>query len=228
MCGRFTLILEPNELQADLQLGDIPSDLASRYNIAPTQPVAVVADATTRNVELFRWGLIPSWAKDISIGSRLINARSETLEEKPSFKTAFTRRRCLILADGFYEWHRKMGRGEKSQPYFFRLENGEPFAFAGLWDTWHSPEGESINSCTLITCSANDLVGRIHDRMPVILDSASIWDWMDPTGHLPALKSLLRAYPAEKMVCWPVSPQINNASIEGADLTKPSGQMGFE
>jgi putative SOS response-associated peptidase YedK len=227
MCGRFTLILEPTELQQELQLGDLPADLPPRYNVAPTQPVAVVVDPATRNVDLYRWGLIPSWAKDPSIGSKLINARSETLLEKPSFKSAFARRRCLILADGFYEWYRPTTRGGKSQPFFFRLENGKPFAFAGLWDTWHSPEGDRVNSCTIITCQANSLVGQIHERMPAILDATTLGVWLDPTSRLPGLQGLLQPYPAEKMTSWPVSSRINSPAYDSADLIEPSGQMGL-
>ncbi len=228
MCGRFTLILEPSELQEELHLGDIPEDLPPRYNVAPTQPVAVVSDPVSRAVELYQWGLIPSWAKDASIGSKLINARSETLLEKPSFKSAFAHRRCLILADGFFEWYHPTTRGAKTQPYFFRLADGKAFAFAGLWDTWLPPDtSEPVKSCTIITCPANGLVGQYHERMPAILDSTHIWDWLNPTNRLPLLQSLLQPYPAEKMTSWPVSNRINSPSYDNADCIEPAGQMGL-
>lgn len=226
MCGRFTLILEPSELQEELNLGDLPSGMQPRYNVAPTQAVATVNDATSRAVELTRWGLIPSWAKDATIGSRLINARSETLVEKPSFRNAFARRRCLVLADGFYEWFHPSGKANKGQPYYFRLSAAEPFAFAGLWDLWRSPEGEPIQTCTIITCPANDLVSRYHERMPVILDASQIWGWMDPSAALPALQDMLQPYPAEKMTAWPVSGKINNPGYDAPDCTDSILQLG--
>src|SRR5512146_1357088 len=151
MCGRYTITINPETVQQDLGVVAMPDDYTPRYNVAPTQPVAVVADAASRKAEWMRWGLIPSWAKDPEIGSRLINARSETLTEKPSFKNAFNKRRCLVLADGFYEWKKGAGPGGRSQPYYFRREDGKPFAFAGLWEFWRSPEGEEIRSCTIIT-----------------------------------------------------------------------------
>jgi putative SOS response-associated peptidase YedK len=228
MCGRFTLILEPSELQEDLNLGSMPAGLQPRYNVAPTQPIATVNDPATRAVELMRWGLIPSWAKDASIGSRLINARSETLVEKPSFRNAFAHRRCLVLADGFYEWFHPTGKTDKGQPYFFRLSEAEPFAFAGLWDLWRSPEGEAIQSCTIITCPANDLVGRYHERMPAILDASQIWRWMDPNAGLPALQTMLQPYPAEKMTAYPVSAKINNPAYDAPDCIASTLKLGQE
>ena len=218
MCGRFTLILDPAAIQLDLNLGDVPPDLHPRYNTAPTQPVAVVTDPVSRDVQMFRWGLIPAWAKDPSIGSRMINARSETLVEKPSFRTAFARRRCLILADGFYEWYRPAGEGARPQPYYFRLASGQPFGFAGLWDTWRPPAGEPISTCTIITCAANERVARIHDRMPVILDKTALWSWLDPSAALPDLQRMLLPYPAEAMTHYPVSRRINNPAYDAEDL----------
>ena len=146
MCGRFTLGVEPVELQEAFDLSEAPVDWVLRENIAPTQPVAVLASAETRRIEYMRWGLIPSWAKDISIGSKMFNARAETIQEKPSFKTAFARRRCLIPADGFYEWQ-KQEKGP-SKPFRFQLKGKQPFAFAGLWELWRSPEGDELKSCT--------------------------------------------------------------------------------
>ena len=221
MCGRFTLILDPVDLREDLDLGEIPPDLPARYNIAPTQPVAVVRDAQARSIEFFRWGLIPSWAKDPSIGSRMINARSETLLEKPSFRTAFNRRRCLILADGFYEWYRPAAKSSRPQPYYFRLADGKPFAFAGLWDFWQSGDGSEVPSCTIITCAANERVGAIHDRMPVILDSAHLWDWLNPQAKAADLTAQLMPYPADRMTSYPVSSAINNPSLDSQECIAP-------
>ncbi|MCL4561439.1 MAG: SOS response-associated peptidase [Chloroflexi bacterium] len=222
MCGRFTLILEPAALQEELGLGEVTAEVQSRYNVAPTQPVAVVADPLSRKVELFRWGLIPSWAKDPSIGARMINARSETLREKPSFRTAFARRRCLILADGFYEWRRPADKSAgRSQPYYFQLASGKPFAFAGLWDTWRPAEGEPLQSCTIITCAANELMAPIHERMPVMLDAAHLWAWMDPQAKGDELQGLLQPYPAEQMALHPVSPRVSSPAYDGPECVRP-------
>ncbi|MCX8025018.1 MAG: SOS response-associated peptidase, partial [Thermanaerothrix sp.] len=156
MCGRFTLTVDAEQLVFFFGLNGIPTDWRPRYNIAPTQPILGLRDAETRQAEWFRWGLIPSWAKDPAIGNRLINARAETLDEKPAFRSAFASRRCLILADGFYEWQAGEGRRPFSRPYLFRLKDGLPFALAGLWDVWRNEKGEAVFSCTIITCPAND------------------------------------------------------------------------
>lgn len=217
MCGRFTLSLDPGDLQEELNLGSIPMEMRPRFNIAPTQPVAVVQDGATRDVAMFYWGLVPGWAKDISIGSKMINARSETLAEKPSFKNAFARRRCLVLTNGFYEWEKT---GGKKQPYFIHLSSGKPFVFAGLWETWHSPEGKTLNSCTIITCPANDLVGKLHERMPVILPREMQTAWLDPKSQPADLQSLLAPYPAGEMSMFPVSPVVNNPAYDSPDCLK--------
>jgi putative SOS response-associated peptidase YedK len=226
MCGRFTLILDPVALREDLDLGESTTELAPRYNIAPTQPVAVVADAQKRAIGMFRWGLIPSWAKDPSIGNRLINARAETLMEKPSFKTAFQRRRCLILADGFFEWHRPAGKAARPQPYYFRLADGKPFAFAGLWDLWMSPDGSEVPTCTIITCQANEQVGQFHDRMPVMLTGERLWKWLDPRATPVDLQAQLRPYPADLMSAYPVSPVINSPTVDSEECITPIRMQG--
>jgi putative SOS response-associated peptidase YedK len=208
MCGRFTLTLDPGELQESLNLGEITFDYMPRYNIAPTHPVAVVRDAQLRKVELFRWGLVPSWAKDISIGDRMINARSETLTEKPSFKNAFARRRCLILADGFYEWHRAPGAAKT--PYYFRLKSGKPFAFAGLWEFWRSSEGDELRTCTIITCAANTLVAEHHERMPVILPLEVHYPWLAAQTPATNLVQLLAPYNPDEMTAFAVSKAVNS------------------
>jgi len=201
MCGRFTLGVEPVELQEAFDLSEAPVDWVLRENIAPTQPVAVLANPETRRIEYMRWGLIPSWAKDISIGSKMFNARAETIQEKPSFKTAFARRRCLIPADGFYEWQ-KQEKGP-SKPFRFQLKGKQPFAFAGLWELWRSPEGDELKSCTIITTDANEIVAKVHPRMPVILDTANCWQWLEKKDAN-GLQAMLAAYPAVLMESKPV------------------------
>jgi putative SOS response-associated peptidase YedK len=222
MCGRITLIIDPERLRAELDLGVVPAEYQSRYNIAPTQPVMVVNDALTRSVVWMRWGLIPSWAKDPSIGSRLINARAETLVEKPSFRTAFQRRRCLILADGFYEWQRHEGKSSPSTPYYFHLENNRPFAFAGLWDTWMPPDGSELDTCTIITTIANGVVAPIHDRMPVMLYGENLWKWLAP-NPLPVLQAMLVGCAENELSCHPVGRWVNDPRREDPILIKPVG-----
>jgi putative SOS response-associated peptidase YedK len=222
MCGRFTLTVDPAQLKLLLDLGEVPAELPPRYNIAPTQPVAVVADASSRKVELFRWGLIPSWAKDPSIGSRLINARAETLEEKPAYRAAFKRRRCAVLSDGFFEW-KKLEEGKRAtkQPYYIQLAEGQPFAFAGLWEVWHSPEGDELQTCTIVTTEPNRLMAGIHDRMPVILDKESMWDWIDPDASPVGLHALLKPYPAKAMKAFPISKLVNRPENDRPEVIAP-------
>jgi len=219
MCGRFILTLEASQLEQEFGIRELPPDWQPRYNVAPTQPVAVVA-SEERRIEWMRWGLIPSWAKDPAIGNRLINARAETLTEKPSFRKAFQTRRCLILSNGFFEWHRPAEKGKKAVPYLFQRKNEQPFAFAGLWETWKTPEGDWLRSCTLITCKANELVGQIHDRMPVMLDGTQAWSWMQPGAGVDPL-SLLVPYPAEEMKAHPVSTLVSRPGVDTPDIIKP-------
>ena len=209
MCGRFTLSQPAEAIASSFQLNEVPT-LEPRYNIAPTQRVPTVLQKTggDRQFQMLRWGLIPSWAKDLAMGAKLINARGETVAEKPSFRSAFRHRRCLIIADGFYEWQRLEG---KKQPFYFRLHNGQPFAFAGLWEHWQDPEGEAIESCTIVTTEANKLLQPIHDRMPVILDPKDYDLWLDPTFQNPEqLKQLLQPLSSEAMTSYPVSTKVNN------------------
>jgi putative SOS response-associated peptidase YedK len=221
MCGRFTLTLDPGELKEAFPDLQFPSDFSPRYNIAPSQPVAVVSNAQPDRVAFFTWGLIPSWAKDPTIGSRLINARAETLAEKPSFRTAFSHRRCLILADGFYEWQEIPGSKIK-QPFFIHLQDRRPFAFAGLWDLWHAPDASLIYSCTIITTQPNALVQPIHNRMPVILPASAYASWLDPGERSPAdLNPLLVPYLAEEMRVYPVSRQVNSPAVDSPASTAP-------
>ena len=222
MCGRFTLILDPDELREELELGEMPPDLTPRYNIAPTQPVAVATDPLSRDVRLFRWGLIPSWAKDAAIGARLINARSETLAGKPAFRRPFARQRCLILATGFYEWQRRDGGSPKgAQPYYFRLKDGKPFAFAGLWDVWRPRPEEEVRSATIITCPANEVVAPVHDRMPAILTGDALWAWLDVSAAPSHLQELLRPLPADLMEAYPVSSKVNSPANDDPGCIRP-------
>jgi putative SOS response-associated peptidase YedK len=225
MCGRFTLHASP---QALAELFDLPETpvLAPRYNIAPTQPVGIVrtqgADAQ-RAWDLVVWGLVPSWAKDPSMGARMINARAETVEEKPAFRAAFRRRRCLVPADGFYEWRKQ---GKAKQPYYITLQNGRPFAFAGLWEIWMAPDGSRLDSCTILTTVANELMQPIHDRMPVIVAPEDYTLWLgqgsDATAEtLPLLRDLLHPYPAEQMAAMPVSKYVNSPQNEGVECIAP-------
>src|SRR5918998_1491873 len=191
MCGRYTLTVPTDKLAAEFGLDEVRADLSPNFNVAPTQSVAVVvAEGGKRRLETLRWGLVPSWADDPEIGSRMINARSETAPEKPSFRSAFRRRRCLIPADGFYEWKRLNG---SKQPYYFRIDGGRPFAFAGLWENWNK-DGE-IRSCAILTTTANDLVEEVHERMPVILPRDHYDAWLDPGAEEEELAALLVPYP---------------------------------
>ena len=211
MCGRFTITLEPAAWQEEFDLHTITVDWKINYNTAPTQMVPVVIDEQSRTVEMMRWGLIPFWAKDETIGSRLINARAETLAEKPSFRAAFQQRRCLILADGFYEWQKGSTAKAPKVPYYFHLRDHKPFFFAGLWESWRpSKDAPPVHSCTIITTTPNSLVGEMHNRMPVILDKSTCWAWLLEKDAA-ALAELLVPYPADSMLAYPVSTAINNS-----------------
>jgi putative SOS response-associated peptidase YedK len=215
MCGRYTLTID---IKTVAEKFGVPAalDTSPRYNIAPTQEVVSVMRNGTSHLARLRWGLIPSWAKDESIGSRMINARAETLTEKPSFKGLLRSKRCLIVADGFYEW--KQENGSKI-PMYMTLKSGEPFAFAGLWDLWKSPDGEHIRSCTIITTEPNDLVAPIHNRMPAILLPGAYADWLDPDiRDEQALSHWLVPYPAEEMTARPVSRLVNDPKRDSPEL----------
>ena len=211
MCGRFTLTVSPEELQAAFPNFVIPGDIPPSYNIAPSQPIPVVVNDGKNQLDFFRWGLIPSWTKADKIGKfSLINARSETAHEKASFKTSFRRRRCLILADGFYEWS-KSTSGKGKTPYYITLRDQSPFAFAGLWDIWNSPEGDILKSACILTTNPNELVQPIHDRMPVILPSESFDFWLKTEeGSQEEFQPLLKPYPADLMQAYPVSTYVNS------------------
>lgn len=210
MCGRFTLRTDPKKLAESFQQFTFPAELAPRYNIAPSQPLAVVANNGSHAVDFFQWGLVPAWAKDPKIGHRMINARSETLAEKNSFKAAFKRRRCLIFADGFYEWHTPENSKQKT-PYYIKMASDAPFVFAGLWESWTSPDGDTLLTCTIITGEPNEVIKPLHHRMAVILPPDAYDAWLDPAERTPAaLSPLLKPYPANNMVAYPVTTMVNN------------------
>ena len=209
MCGRFTITLEPASFKEIFELGKIPTEWVPRYNAAPGQSIPVVRDSTQKDVAMLRWGLVPHWAKDISIGYRMINARAETLAEKPSFRDTFKNRRCLILADGFFEWRQSEINNEPKQPFLFQIKDERPFAFAGLWESWQSPDKEAICTCTIITCAPNELVAQFHNRMPVILDRTNCWEWLADEAEA-ELSRLLAPFPAEAMQTHAVSTLVNN------------------
>jgi len=217
MCGRFLLAVDPADLQDAFPQFIFQNGIEQRFNIAPTQPILVVPNNSSFKTDHFLWGLIPAWAKDPSIGSRMINARAETLSEKPSFRGPYKYHRCLIFSNGFYEWQEQPGSKSKT-PFFIRLNNGKPFAFAGLWDEWHSPDGSQIKSCAIITTNPNSLVATIHNRMPVILPSGAFSQWLDPSPQSSnSLQDLLIPYPADEMIASPVSIYVNNPANNGPE-----------
>ncbi len=231
MCGRFVLRASPDQIRELFQLNEEPY-VEPRYNIAPTQPVGIVRmdpEQQARAWALTLWGLVPSWSKDPSMGQKLINARAEGIAEKPSFRAAFKRRRCLVPASGFYEWKKE---GSRKVPHFITTTDGAPgqpdplFAIAGLWETWHAPDGGELQTCTLITTEANELLRDLHDRMPVIIAPEEYDLWLgsgrdDSPAHLSESKHLLRPYPAERMTHWQVSQQVNNVRNEGEANIEP-------
>jgi putative SOS response-associated peptidase YedK len=221
MCGRFALTIFPGGIQDLFELEVPPPEEARpHYNIAPTQPVLIIPNSPPRRVGFARWGLVPPGARDLSVGSRMINARAETLTQRGAFRDAIQRRRCLVPADGFFEW-RKEADGSKT-PLFIQLASGKPFAFAGLWSTWRSPTGELIPSCTIITCQPNDLVRPIHDRMPVILAKNEWANWLAPGDVDPATTMpLLRPFDAEPMRAFPVSRAVNTATNDVPECVAP-------
>ncbi|MBP1774079.1 MAG: hypothetical protein H6Q86_85 [candidate division NC10 bacterium] len=220
MCGRFSLgaTIRVGQLFDLLNWPDTPP----RYNIAPSQEVSAVIqnrETGTREIRPFRWGLVRSWAKDAAIGTRLINARSETAATTPAFRKPLRDRRCLILADGFYEWKRE---GARTQPYYIKLWDGAPFAFAGLWDRWQPPDGPPLDTCTILTTTPNAVLRAIHDRMPVILPPDAYNVWLDPAMRdVERVQALLTPYPAEQMIAYPVSPRVNNPADDAPECIVP-------
>ena len=225
MCGRYSLIADIQDLARQFEFDGTGFDSVPRYNVAPTQSVLTVTNQDGRQGEYMRWGLIPSWAKDASIGNRMINARGETVAQKPSFRSALQRRRCLVLADGFYEWQKA---GKARRPMRIVLKSREAFAFAGLWETWRNPEGETVRSCTIVTTEANQLLRPIHERMPVILPRELEEFWLDGDVTDPAaLSDVLVSYPDDLLETYEVSNLVNKAANNGPELVAPAGQGLF-
>ena len=226
MCGRYTLtspdkIAERFAVQADIQL------LLARYNVAPTQQVPAILDEDPTSLTVLRWGLIPPWAKDEKIAGSLVNARCETVADKPAFRNAYKHRRCLVPADGFYEWQ-KTGIGKV--PHRFTLKSGELFAFAGLWESWRKPDGSPVRTVSLMTTTPNDLVAPVHDRMPVILKRENEAAWLDHDTPVERLATMLAPYPTAEMKAEPVSNAVSNARTDSPELIKPvvAGEFRLE
>ena len=221
MCGRFTLTVNPADLQDTFSDFNFPAKFAPRFNIAPSQPVLAIPNDEKYTADFFVWGLIPMWAKDPEIGNRLINARGETLAEKPSFRGSYRHKRCLILSDGFYEW-KTFGSRKTKTPYYIHMQNRKPFAIAGLWDHWESPDGSSIKTCTIITTTPNELMESIHDRMPVILHPRDYARWLNPAPQTPeSLQPLIKPFPADAMTAHPVSTLVNKVTNDTPELVVP-------
>lgn len=223
MCGRFTLTAKPQALADAFGLDAPPEGLEPHFNIAPSQAVAAIPNTEPRHLARLRWGLVPSWAKDPAIGHRMINARAESVADKPSFRAAFRKRRCLVVADGFYEWKRD---GKRKTPMYIRMKSGDPFAFAGLWEVWKPPgatTAEPLRTCTILTTTPNDLVAPIHDRMPVILPRAA-WDlWLTPDDPgRDALESALRPFPGDEMEAFSVSTLVNSPANDRPECIEPA------
>ena len=219
MCGRFAQKSPAKKVREKFKVEEVPP-LVERYNVAPTQTVLVVRELSdAREATFLKWGLVPRWAKDPAGGNRLINARAETVTEKPSFRDAFSRRRCLVPMEGFYEWAR---RGDRKLPFYFHMRDGEPFAVAGLWETWEGG-GELLETCTLLTTEANELLAGYHDRMPVILRPEDYDLWLDAgVRSAEQLLPLLRPYPREEMTTYAVSLMVNSPSNDSPRCVEPA------
>jgi putative SOS response-associated peptidase YedK len=224
MCGRYRLSRRKQIVEEHFDSVSGEEEWSPRYNIAPTQPIPVIRQnpkGPTRELSLIRWGLIPSWAKDSSAAAKMINARSETARTKPAFRDALKSRRCLIPADGFYEW---MRTGKAKQPYCFEVNDGELFAFAGLWDRWKDPSGKLVETCSILTTTPNAVTSAVHDRMPVILDPDGYDLWLDPwMKDVAAASDLLKPFDARQMRCYPISTRINHAANDDKECSRPVG-----
>lgn len=226
MCGRFTLNKKAKKLAEELPDIEVDEHIEPRFNIAPNQPVATVLNDRTHKMTFTQWGLIPHWAKDPNIAFQTINARCETLLEKPSFKTPFKRKRCLIFADGYYEWRKSARRGQ-GEPMYFRMQNKRAFAFAGLWDEWHDKEGGLIITSTIVTTEANFLTKGIHHRMPVILNAEDYNLWLSYEDKQSKLEHLYQPYPSDEMEVYEVSTKVNSTSNDSPACIEPNGQLGL-
>lgn len=220
MCGRYTLHHTPEEIAERFAVESIITAPAPRYNIAPTQVIPVIRQADARELIGCKWGLVPFWAKDPKVGNKMINAKAETLATKPAFKYALAKRRCLIPADGFYEWDKSGGQGA-SQPMYFRRRDGDLFAFAGLWEESRLLDGETLRTCTIITIEPNELVADIHNRMPALLKPEDEDAWLAPQQQAADVLSLLRPYPADEMEAIPVARTVNSPSFDNVSCIQP-------
>lgn len=228
MCGRFANFTPPLAIAKLFGTANALPNVPARWNVAPTQDILTVRhnpETGLRSLDLLRWGLVPHWAKDPSVGSRMINARAEGIASKPAFRDAFHRRRCLILVDAFYEWRKDADPKAPKQPFAIRMAAGQPFAFAGLWEGWKDADGHWLKTTTIITTTANDLVARLHDRMPVILAPEDYGRWLgEEAAEEEQLQRLLRPFPADQMTAYPVSREVNNVRNEGPQLLEPIGR----
>jgi putative SOS response-associated peptidase YedK len=222
MCGRYRLSRRKQLVEEHFDAVSAEEDWNPRYNIAPTQPIPIIRQRPkepVRELSLVRWGLIPSWANDASIGAGMINARSETASTKPAFRDLLKSRRCLVPADGFYEW---ATTARAKQPYCFEVNAGELFAFGGLWDQWRDPTGKTIESCSVLTTTPNAVASSVHDRMPVILGPECYEFWLDPgMKKVSAVSEMLRPYDAQQMRCYPVSTRINRVANDDEECSRP-------
>jgi putative SOS response-associated peptidase YedK len=221
MCGRYTETRRDKALLKSLGV-ELPAQdmFTPRYNIAPTQTAAVIVEAEDghRTLRNFKWGLIPFWAKDEKIGANAINARCETLAEKPMFRASFKKKRCLVLADGFFEWQKV---GDLKQPIYIRKRGGDPFVFGGLWDRWKSPTGMEVESFSIVTVEPNELAAKVHNRMPLMLDVESAIAWLNLKSSPELLGGFLGPYPAGAMECFPVSTVVNSPKNIGPQCVTP-------
>lgn len=219
MCGRFVLTADGTQLQLAFDLNAAPEPHAPRFNIAPSQPIAVITNDNPHDLTFFKWGLVPSWAKDPGMGNKMINARSETAFEKPAFRSAFKRRRCLIPADGFFEWQKRAGG---KVPMFIHMDDYSLFAFAGLWEVWHSPDGGELRTATILTTSPNELMSSIHDRMPVILERKDYEQWLAPGDQkAESLMPLMKPFDASRMAAHAVSTYVNSPGNDSPETIEP-------
>lgn len=219
MCGRYVLIADPNLIQQEFNLASLPEIGGQRYNIAPTQTLPVITNEKPGEISYLRWGLVPSWSKDPSIGAKMNNARSETAAEKPSFRTPFRRRRCLIPASGFYEWQQ---RENGKAPMFISLKDREVFGMAGLWDIWTSPEGQELRTFSVLTTDGNEFMQPIHDRMPVILRREDYALWLSGDNvPVPKLQALMKGYDSKLMTAYEVSKAVNKAGMDTPECIVP-------
>ena len=225
MCGRFTIISDPVAFQLEFDLSFEPTTQQNwkpRYNVTPTQLIPVVDNPQERKLDLVQWGLLPVWVKDKKDSFRLINVRSETILEKSSFRRLMQKgQRCLIMADGFYEWQASGQTKGPKTPFYFHLKNKKPFAFAGLWDINSLPDGQTAKTCAIITCAPNKLVSAVHNRMPVILNADTGWEWLN-SQPTPQVLSLLQPFPESKMEAYPVSPLVNNPANDQPECILPA------